>query len=68
MPLVGFTCVRLFRVVASDLWKLLAFCGIFPDTYLAAPPLPGLAAGSLLAMTVVDRGTMAVSSSYSVMD
>ncbi len=40
-----------------------AFWGILPDTYLAAPPRPGFAAGSLLAITVVDLGIIDVSSS-----
>lgn len=47
----------------SDLCEFLALTGIFPETYLAAPPLPGLDAGSRLAITVVERGTMVVSSS-----
>ena len=50
----------------SDRWEFFAFIGILPETYLAAPPFPGFKAGNLFAMTVVDRGTMAVSSSYSI--
>ncbi len=49
---------------ASDRREFFAFCGILPDTYRAAPPLPCLAGGSLFATTVVDRGIMEVSSSY----
>lgn len=55
-----------FVVVVSARWKAFAFCGIFPDTYRAAPPRPGLSAGNLFAMTVVERGIEYVSSSYSV--
>lgn len=40
----------------SARWEVFAFCGILPETYRAAPPRPGLSAGSLFAMTVVDRG------------
>jgi hypothetical protein len=40
-----------------------ALTGAFPETYLAAPPLPGFAAGSLFAITVVERGIIVVSSS-----
>ena len=37
--------------------------GALPDTYRAAPPRPGLAAGCRLAITVVERGMISVSSS-----
>lgn len=53
------------RLLVSPRWEFLAFCGILPDTYRAAPPRPGLTAGSLFAMTVVERGIEYVSSSYS---
>lgn len=44
-------------------FEFFAFTGILPETYLAAPPRPGFAAGILFAITVVDRGIIAVSSS-----
>ena len=46
----------------SFLCEFLALTGGFPDRYLAAPPFPGLAAGSRFAMTVVERGIISVSS------
>ncbi len=49
---------------ASDRCEFFAFCGILPETYRAAPPLPGLTGGNLFAITVVDLGIMEVSSSY----
>ena len=55
-------------MIGSDLWVFFAFWGILPDTYRAAPPLPGLTAGNLLAMTVVPLWTIAVSSSYSTVE
>ena len=53
-----------FIVDASVRWEFLAFWGILPDTYRAAPPRPGFAAGSLRAMTVVPLCIIDVSSSY----
>lgn len=44
---------------------LRAVTGALPETYRAAPPFPGLAAGNRRAITDVDRGIIAVSSSYS---
>jgi hypothetical protein len=55
-----------FDDVFSERCVFLAFKGILPDTYLAAPPFPGLMAGNLFAMTVVDLGMMVVSSLYSI--
>lgn len=43
-----------------------ALTGILPETYRAAPPLPGRAAGNRRAITEVDRGIIVVSSSYSI--
>ena len=43
-----------------------AFTGARPETYLAAPPFPGLFAGNRRARTEVDLGMIVVSSSYSV--
>ncbi len=48
--------------------EFLAEAGIFPDTYLAARPAPGLMGGNRRAMTVVDRWMIVVSSSYSAGD
>jgi hypothetical protein len=45
--------------------EFFALTGILPVTYLLALPAPFLMAGSRRARTVVDRGIMAVSSSYS---
>ena len=59
----GIICVAGLAVGTSDRCVFLAFWGILPDTYLAAPPRPGFAAGSLLAITVVERGIIEVSSS-----
>lgn len=53
-----------FVTGASNRWEFLAFCGILPETYRAAPPLPSLAGGNLFAITVVDLGIIEVSSSY----
>jgi len=64
-PLVDFDCFTSFDTEASALCEFLEFCGILPETYLAAPPLPAFAAGRRFAITVVDRGMMVVSSSYS---
>jgi len=41
--------------------------GGLPETYLAARPLPGTAAGSRLASTVESFGIISVSSVYSTM-
>lgn len=64
-PLVVFGCFTGFDTDVSTLCEFFEFCGILPETYRAAPPLPAFAAGSRLAITVVDRGMMDVSSSYS---
>jgi hypothetical protein len=45
--------------------EFFALTGILPVTYLLALPAPFLMAGSRRARTVVDRGIIAVSSSYS---
>jgi hypothetical protein len=52
-------------VGASLLEEFFAFTGALPVIYRAARPAPGLRGGNLLATTVVDRGMMVVSSSYS---
>lgn len=52
-------------VVCSLREEFLAATGILPETYLAPRPAPGFAAGSRRATTVVDRGMIVVSSSYS---
>lgn len=48
--------------------EFFAFTGILPVTYLAARPAPFFGAGVLFAVTNVERGIMAVSSSYSTLD
>ena len=45
--------------------EFLAFTGILPVMYRWALPAPLFIAGNRRAMTVVERGIMAVSSSYS---
>lgn len=57
-------CLPFALEAFSDLCEFFAFAGILPETYRAAPPRPGFAAGSRFAMTVVDRGIIMVSSSY----
>src|SRR5690349_14189415 len=42
-----------------------ALTGILPETYRAALPAPGFIGGRRRATTVVDRGMIVVSSSYS---
>lgn len=54
----GFTVIT----DASARFDILELCGILPVTYLAAPPRPGLRAGSRFAITVVERGIIEVSS------
>ena len=44
--------------------EFFAFTGILPVTYLAALPAPFFAAGARRAVTSVERGMIAVSSSY----
>lgn len=58
---------RGFVAGGSCRWKFFAFCGILPDTYRAAPPRPAFKAGSLFAITVLDRGIIEVSSWYSAL-
>jgi hypothetical protein len=52
-------------LACSFLDEFFALTGILPVTYLLALPAPFLMAGSRRARTVVDRGIIAVSSSYS---
>jgi hypothetical protein len=67
-------CVAPFVVgtgFAADLFacslrdEFFAFTGILPVIYLAARPWSLLMAGSRRAMTVVERGIIVISSSYS---
>ncbi len=67
-----FICVEPFVLAAgfallacSFRDEFFALTGILPVTYLLALPAPFLMAGSRRARTVVDRGIIAVSSSYS---
>ena len=67
-----FICVEPFMLAAgfallacSFRDEFFALTGILPVTYLLAFPAPFLMAGSRRARTVVDRGIIAVSSSYS---
>ena len=58
----GATLLESVRVASTRCW-FLALTGIFPETYRAALPAPGLVAGKRRAMTVVERGIWTVSSS-----
>ena len=58
----GAALLESVRVASTRCW-FLALTGIFPETYRAALPAPGLVAGKRRAMTVVERGIWTVSSS-----